>query len=220
MFLLLVLEFVAFPDRKDALFRKADEQNLKINVDASGSLGLFYKGKCNKTYPNQTLIIDEKLEWCSNIAPSKESKPWISYNIEGRGMKITGYSIRNGCCWYACCCEDNSGQILDYRCCCRLYSFSLQGSNDNKTWETLHSVVEDKTIWGCKSMTYELPKESKSYTFIRLVQDEEYPNCPFCMQINQIELYGSFGYSSYVQNIEQADDDEETISIIGKVRKE
>ena len=216
MIFLIFMEFIAFPNREDAILQKAQDSKQKINVDASGSLGLYYKGKCNKTYPNETLVADEKIEWCSNIAKSKEDKPWISYNLPSKSMSITGYSIRNGCCWYACCCADD-GRIIDYKCCCRLYSFSLQGSNDNRTWETIHKVEKEDEFWGCKTMTYEFKEATKSYRIVRLVQDEEYPNCPFCMQINQVELYGTTKSSSDIFDTEDYIENDESVSIIGKI---
>ena len=61
---------------------------------------------------------------------------------------------------------------------------------------------------------------TEPYTYFRFVLDEEWPSCPKCMQVNQIELYGETigsGFTSYSEsNIE---DDDESISIIGKVKK-
>ena len=219
MILLIFLEFLAFPNRNDAILKKAKDTGLNINVKSSGSLGVYHKGKCIPTYPNNTLNDMEKLEWCSNIGYASE-KPWISFSVQNMLFKITGYSVRNGCCWYACCCDAQSGQVVDYRCCCRLYSFSLQGSNNNRDWETLHSIVHDKNIWGCKTLTFDLPNVANSYRYIRLVQDEEYPNCPLCMQINQIEFYGSLVTSnSFVEDNNDFEEGDEIVSIIGKVRQ-
>ena len=216
MILLLFMEFIAFPERKDALLKPHASS---VNVESSGSLGLFYNGKCHKTFPNETFHENEEFDWCSNIADKKkDEKPWISYNLMNQRMKITGYSVRNGCCRHLCCCEDD-GDVYDYGCCCVLYSFSLQGSNDNKTWKTLHSVEKPKDFWGCMHLTFQLDKPSEYFTFIRLVQNEEYPGCPYCMQVNQVELYGESTASGYTF-IDAGDDNDETVSIIGKVKRD
>jgi len=99
-----------------------------------------------------------------------------------------------------------------------LFSYSLQASNDNKTWTVLHKVQKDERFDFCETKTFELKGKSSPYTYFRFVLDEEYPNCIKCMQINQIELYGetvSSVYSSFTNN----DDEDESISIIGRVKK-
>ena len=204
--------FVAFPSRKDAILQDSIAQKKKINVYSSGSLGLHYHGNCHQTYPNETLSVNEKLDWCSNVAPSQKETPWISFNIENSFMKLTGYSIRNGCCYYLCCCVDDNTD-LDV-CCCELYSYSLQGSNDNITWKTIHKIEKQKYFYYCLYKTYEFPI-TEPFKYIRFVQDENYPGCPFCMQINQIEFYGEVlkgDYSYFGEN-----EDEEAVSIIGKI---
>ena len=130
-------------------------------------------------------------------------------------MKLTSYSIRNGCRYYDdCCCDPNSGHSIDIACCCELYSFSLQGSNDNSTWKTLHKVEKDASFRFCQVRTYDLP-QTENFRFIRFKIDEEKPNCPKCLQINQIELYGELlnSYDSF-----ESENNEESVSIIGKVK--
>ena len=219
MFCLLLVEYVAFPDRKDAILEKA-AKTIPVSqlTESSGNIGLFYSGKCHETFPNNTLNAEKKDDWCSNIGePVDGKRPWIQYRINGKGMKIIGYSIRNGCCWYSCCCYGD--QIIDYDCCCRLYSFSLQGSNDNMTWKVIHKVEKDKSFWDCKTNTYTLDKETESFNFVRIVLDESLPGCPFCMQINQFEVYGETVDSFYSHEQEQEENDE-SVSIIGKVKRE
>ena len=136
-------------------------------------------------------------------------------------MKVSRYSVRNGCCHrYMCCCDDENGKIIDYdaRCCCRLYSYSLQASNDNKTWTILHKVEKDEKFYFCETKTFELKEKSSPYTYFRFVLDEEYPHCIKCMQINQIELYGET-VSSIYSSCPDNDDEDESISIIGRVKK-
>ena len=210
LYFLLLGTFVAFPEQRDALLLP----NLKnLKIDASGSLGLYYGGKCHQTFPNETVSQNKDLDWCSNIAENDNSKPWISYSIKNQKLRVRAFSIRNGCCVYDCCCLDDS-RLIDL-CCCRLYSFSLQGSNDNKTWKTIHKVEKQRDIFYCEYKTYDFPL-TEGFTFIRLIQDERMPGCSFCMQVNQIELYGEL--SASFQD-EMNEDNDESVSIIGKLKK-
>ena len=217
--LLSYVAFQAFPDSKDAILSKTN--NKTIQIDVSGSLGIYHGDKCHKTFGNETLISDKYNEWCSNIAKDthdKNQNPFIQYSIQQKRMAITRYSVRNGCCYYACCCSDVDGKIIDYDCCCNLYSYSLHGSNDNLTWTLLHKVEKDRSFDYCGVKTFELNERSQPFKYLRFVLDEEWPNCPKCMQINQIEFYGetvASGYESY-----DSSEEEESISIIGRVKKE
>ena len=66
-------------------------------------------------------------------------------------------------------------------------------------------------------MTFDI-ESPRSYMFVKLQADEEYPYCPFCMQINQVELYGETSDSHFLGAID-ADDNDETVSIIGRLNK-
>ena len=215
--MLLLLEFVAFPNKENSVFDKISHNEGELSLSASGSMGLYYDGKCHQTYPNATLNDNKELDWCSNIPEKGSGKPWIGYELKKKSVEISGYSIRSGCCYYPCCCIDDD-KIIDGECCCNLYSFSLHGSNDNKTWTLLHKVEKDKNFWGCKTQTYEIENQHNSYSFIRFVLDEPLPGCYNCMQINQLEIYGKIGTNSYRQIISD-DESDESVSIIGKVRK-
>ena len=215
-----ILEFVTFPSRDNAIFKKAIDNKQEIRIDSSGSLGLYIHGKCKQTEPNYTVIEDKKLDWCSNLIKDKKSgeKPWITYSLPNKKMQINSYSIRTGCCWYACCCTDDNTFVNDgYTCCCDLYSFSLYGSNDNQTWKLLHRIEKQTTYDYCETKHYDV-NSGDYYRYIKLVQDEERPSCPYCMQINQIEFYGTTTNSISDFSFGDSEEDE-SISIIGKVRK-
>ena len=212
----LFVAYVAFPESKDALLSQS-EKGL-VNIATSGNLGFFYNGKCHKSYGNETIVADEFNEWCSNIVKDKNDpslSPFIQYSIKGKQMKVKKFSVRNGCCRNVCCCE-NDENFIDTRCCCTLYSYSLVASNDNKTWKTLYKVEKDNTFYYCLTKTFEI-KNVAPYKYYKFVLDEEWPGCPKCMEINQIELYGE-AFSSDLAYDENADD-EESISIIGRVSK-
>ena len=209
---LCFVKFMAFPEKSDSIFHSNPG---KVLATASGSLGLLYNdNKCHMTTPNQTINSDEYHDWCSNIAKSKEAMPWITFSIKNKKMRLTGYSMRNGCCHYACCCEED-GKMLDYACCCRLYSYSVQGSNDNKTWVTIHKIEKKEDYYWCKFESFEFPR-TQEFQYVRIIQDEEWPGCPKCIQLNQIEFYGDTVPNLYGEDSEEND---ESISIIGKIRK-
>ena len=214
---LIFMQFIAFPNKQNALLAKAiaNDPN-SIRIDVSGSMGLYYSGKCHQTNPNQTIISDKKMEWCSNIGKSKDDKPWISYSIKNKKMKLTSYAIRNGCCWYGCCCIDDKTDLGV--CCCELFSFSLHGSNDNITWKLIHKVEREKDLYYCTFKTYDVDPGTEPFRYLRIVQDEQKPNCPFCMQINQVEFYGKTIDEYGVDSDFNSGDEDESVSIIGKIR--
>ena len=96
----------------------------------------------------------------------------------------------------------------------------MQASNDNKTWTVLHKVEKDENFHFCETKTFELKDKPSPYTYFRFVLDEEYPGCITCMQINQIELYGETVTSSLYSSFTDDNDDDESISIIGRVNKD
>ena len=208
--------FVAMPDRKDALLSKS---STLPHVTASGSLGLDRDvDKCVPTSPNKTLNDNEEEDWCSNIPSNKEDCPWISYEIPGKGFKLTGYSIRTGCCYYHCCCDPTTGHFFDGDCCCRLKVFSLQGSNDNHTWKVIHQYHnDDEIIPECELKTFEFAK-TESFKHVRFVLDKEVDGCYKCMQINQIEFYGET-ISDYSNDFLEPEEFDESVSIIGKIQR-
>ena len=217
--LVALVAFVAFPESHDAIL--GNEKKDFISIETSGSLGIYYSGKCHKTYGNETIVSNEYSEWCSNIAKDKndpKQNPWIQYSIKGKQMKVSKYSVRNGCCHYFCCCEEENGKIEDYGCCCNLYSYSLHGSNDNKTWKVIHKVEKNRDFDYCGIKTYDLEHITEPFTYLKFQQDEEWPYCPKCMQINQIEFYGETVSNGFIQAPDGMDDDE-SISIIGRVKK-
>ena len=214
MLFFLSVQYAKFPQRSDAILTKPKTSPL---IEASGSSGIFYQDKCLPTYPNETLTDNFQTDWCSNVYPDgSDKKPWIIFSIPHKLMKLTGYSVRNGCCYYDCCCEIESGKIFDLGCCCRLYSFSLHGSNDNITWKEIHKIEQEKNLRWCNFRTYEFPI-TESFKFIKFQMDQPWPGCSFCLQINQFELYGET-IQSFSYDLFENDENEESVSIIGKVK--
>ena len=215
MFLML-MQFIAFPDKSDALLINNPSS---IVAEASGSLGLYYQRKCHQTFPNETYHFDKEFDWCSNIGSAADGKkPWIQYRLKNKKMKLNSFALRNGCCYHPCCCLDDN-TVYDYDCCCLMHSFSLQGSNDNRTWKTLFKGEKVKDFWSCQFKTFDVESGGEYFTFIRLTMDEPYPGCIFCMQINQIELYGETKESPFDYENEDIDENDESVSIIGKISR-
>ena len=215
MITIAFMNFVAFPKKDNSLLANAIANKQEIIFNSSGSNGIYYDDACHQTYPNETVSFNYKLDWCSNIASVNEERPYISYSIKGKSMKLTSYSVRNGCCYYCCCCMDSHDEYNKY-CCCRLYSFSLLGSNDEKNWKLIHKIEKDNKFYDCQFKTYEFPM-TESFTFIKLMLDEPLLGCPYCLQINQIELYGELVDSAFA--MQDNDENDEAVSIIGKVGK-
>ena len=216
MFFIFLYEFVAFPERNDAILIKAHKQNDVIS-SSSGQIGQYINGKCVDTFPNNTIGEDNKWnDWCSNLAKNNDpqAQPWISYSVKNRVLKFSAYSIRSGCCLYDCCCIEGAYVSC---CCCELYSFELQGSNDGKEWTTVHKVEKENQLTYCKSKTYEIGK-TVNYRFVRLKLISPYPGCDPCMAINGFEIYGEALKGDYYTANEENENDE-SVSIIGKVKK-
>ena len=214
----LLLAFGVFPESTDSILAHLDPQD--ISIETSGAAGLYRDGKCHLSYGNETLDSNEWGEWISRTPEDKNDaslNPWIQYSIKGKSMRIKKYSVRNGCCRSKCVCFDDS-DIVEYNCCCKLYSYSLQGSNNNKTWTVIHKVENDDSFYFCFAKTFDLPYETIPYTFLRFVLNEEWPGCTKCMQLNQVEFFGTITESSYTPYSEKDDDDDESISIIGRIR--
>lgn len=75
MIFMVFMEFIAFPERKDAFLHSSKENMNNIISEASGSLGICLDGKCRIALPNETYNVNEKMDWCSNLAKSKTDRP-------------------------------------------------------------------------------------------------------------------------------------------------
>ena len=82
----------------------------------------------------------------------------------------------------------------------------------------IHKVEKEKYLRHCdvKEFTF---KHTERFRIIRFVQDEPYPGCEHCMGINKFELYGNVFSSGYFNEDIEADETEESVSIIGRVEK-
>lgn len=188
-----------------------------IMIDAVGSSKQRINGSLQMTKPEYSIYPWEKqYDWCSSCMRSYDEHPWISFYLSNRQIRLKGYYVRAGCCnKNTCCCEEKY-----YYCseCC-LYSWSLQISNDNKTWTEVHRVDKDKSLRRCAEKSFELDKEYTT-TYIRLIQNEACPGDPPCIALNKFELFGNvvgeeLGQSDFYSSPDEDDD----VSIIGHISK-
>lgn len=190
-----------------------------VDVTASGSSKQRINGTKQMTKPEYAIYPwDKKYDWCSNCGRTYEEHPYIIFSLNSRKIKFNSYLIRAGCCYESgCCCEEEYyGYCID----CCLYSWSLQISEDNETWTTVHQVSKDRDMRRCKEKTYTLEKEY-SAKYVRLIQDEACPGYPPCIAINKMELFGN---SIQFEENPDADfvsfhDDDEDVSIIGHISR-
>lgn len=214
MFYFFVFSF-SQDSESTGLFQKYYKDNIFV-IDASGSSKQKINGTKQMTLPEYSVYpFDKKYDWCSNCIKSYSGHPWIIFSLKSGKIKFDSYFIRTGCCVDGCCCEDY-GYCID----CCLYSWSLQISDDNITWNDVHRVEKDTEMKRCKEKTYKFDKE---YTakFIRLYQNEHCPGRPPCISLNKIEFYGSIVDSDFNKEIEFSNDelDDDDISIIGHISR-
>ena len=201
IFALLSIRSYPFNENFNGIFANAYKDNI-VEIEASGSRYCYSKtGKDIMTKPQNAIDPKEKEEWCSNYNKSKTDRPWLLMNFK-ENVKIEGSSLKAGCC---------EGR---YGCCCRIYSWSLEGSNDNKTWSSLHKIEKNQDFYECKKISYKI-NSNDNYRLIRLIQDEPEPHCWYCIDLAKIELYGTLNDQSSPSNIGE----EEEVSVIGKLSR-
>lgn len=202
MFFVLLLEF-PFNDKFNGVFKNTYNKN-EVSAIASSSITCYFSSveKDVLTKPESVIDPNDELEWCSKFSKLKTDRPWITIIFKNKKLSMSGYSIKSGCCqanW----------------CCCILYSWSLFGSNDNKTWTKLHSVEKEKEFRQCQEKSFRVDKKG-SFKMFKLIQEEPDPECLFCMDIAKLEFYGSLDDDE--GDIEFDSSNEDEISIIGRVK--
>lgn len=198
----------------DGIFSKHFSENTVI-IEASGSSKQEINGSLQLTKPEYSIYpYDKRYDWCSECGKSYDVHPWIAYSLKSKSIKISGYFVRAGCCYYGCCCED-----YGYCVHCCMYSWSFLISNDNQTWTEIHRIDKDLDMRDCKERTYMFDKE---YTakYIKIVQNEPCPGDPPCLAINRLEIFGeSIHDDRSDEDFVSFHDDDEDVSIIGHISK-
>ncbi|EAX96415.1 hypothetical protein TVAG_493570 [Trichomonas vaginalis G3] len=219
MLLSLIGEKIDLDSR--SIFKVAYSEKI-IKIEVSGSSKQYINGSKKMTQPEYAIYPwDKNYDWCSNCYHEYSKKPWITFSLINKQFKFNGYFVRNGCCYYnGCCCDDDFYGCID----CYMYSWSLQISNDNKTWTTVHQIEKDSDKDNCKSREY---KFDKTYTarYVRLIQDAPFPGYPPCFAINRFDLFGTIVNDDGSLSDGNADDfvsyhdDDDDVSIIGHISK-
>ncbi|EAX88321.1 hypothetical protein TVAG_284270 [Trichomonas vaginalis G3] len=216
MFLIL-FESIGSITYDNGIFQKHYNEG-DIIVTASGSSKQQINDTDQLTKPEYAIYPwEKKYDWCSQISHSYEDHPYIVFAMKSKKFKFNGYFVRCGCCYDGCCCDDD---YYHYCLDCCLYSWSLQISDDNKTWKTIHQVEKDDSMRICSEKEYHLDKEYIS-RYVRLIQDKPCPGYPPCIAINKFDLYGnSVGDdSSRDDEFVSYHDDDDDVSIIGHISK-
>lgn len=204
------------PDKK-GIFNKVYNDKIVI-IDASGSSRQYINGSKQLTKPEYAIYPwDKRYDWCSNCGHSYEEHPFIQFSLKDRKFSFNGYFIRCGCCYDDGCCCDDKYYDRCFDCC--LYSWSLQISDDNKTWKTVHKIEKDNEMRYCNEKEYKL---DNTYTgkYVRLIQNDACPGYPPCIAINKFDLYGDvIGVESKDEDFVSYHDDDDDVSIIGHISK-
>ena len=170
----------------NGIFKKVFDDKI-IEIDASGSSKQRINGTRQFTKPEYAIYPwNKEYDWCSNCGRTYEDHPWITFSLKNKKIKLTGYFVRAGCCYASsglCCCEDPS---YSYCVECCLYSWSLQISNDNKTWNEVHKM-KDEEMRRCTERSYNLDRAYEA-KYVRLIQNEACPGDPPCIALNKFDL--------------------------------
>ena len=199
---------------EEGIFAKIYDKKI-VNFSVSGNSYQYVNGTKRLTKPEYAIYPFDKLyDWCSNCPLNYDDHPFIMFYVENHEFKFNGYLIRAGCCDEGCCCDDTY-----YGCAyCCLYSWSIQISNDNQTWTTVHSIAKDAKMRDCKEATFQFEKYYVA-KYVRLIQDERCPGYPPCLAINRIDFFGTALSSGVEEEFVSYHDDDEDVSIIGHISK-
>lgn len=208
------LFYFSVSETTQEVFKQVFNDNI-IKIEVSGSSKQRINGSMQMTKPEYAIYPwSKRYDWCSNCGKTYDEHPWITFSLDKHKFKFSGYYLKAGCCDYnGCCCEDY-GYCID----CCLYSWSLQVSEDNNTWTTVHKVEKDSEMRRCNEKTYKFDKEYIT-SYIRLIQDEHCPGWPPCLAINQIEFHGVALGDDGSEDFISFHDDDDDVSIIGHISK-
>ena len=205
MLISLLIRVFPFNDKFNGVFKNTYNKN-DVSVIASGSQRCysFSIEKTILTKPESVIDPDDKLEWCSNLNRSATDFPWLAAVFNNKKLSITGYSLKTGCC-----------EFTYDSCCCMPYSWSVLGSNNNKTWTKIHSIEKEANLKICQEKSYRVDKKG-SFSMIKLIQDESEQGCLLCLSLSKLEFYGELEEKN---EEEEETTSEDEVSIIGRVKR-
>ena len=207
LFYFLLIRKFPFNEKFEGFFYHTYKESI-ASIECSGS-NQFWNRSLKRdilTNPNFAINPEENnLEWCSNFNKTKTDYPWLMFNFGKQKFNVIGYSLKLGCCDY-------------FSCCCLLYSWSLEGSNDNKTWTKIHQLEKQSDFDFGDVRSFKVDNLNKFYQYIRLKQDQPHPSCWYCIGLARMEIYGDLLTDEYSEMGDDINDNDE-VSIIGKVTK-
>ena len=178
-----------------------------------------YDGIFKKHYDKETMTVESSTTWLNRpsdiIDPNsyyefctkyRKDKQWISIHFNKQSVSVTSYSLQLGCCYF----YDS--------CCCDLYSWELEGSNDNETWCLIDKREKIDDFTYCQSRDFKIKHKQRPYSYIRLTQTSPKPGCQYCIGLLRMELYGDI--SDGMRPILEDDSFEDEVSIIGHIKHE
>ena len=158
-----------------------------VNITSSGAVPIWQNEDWRPTSaefaidPSKAGENGYEYDWCTTCNKTVEDKQFVILDFIDKFVRVESYSIRNGCVPESCYCDENY--------CCGLQSWELQGSVDNATWNTLHTV-DNATLSLCEEREFEIGSKKGVYRFVKLVQLAATDGCWSCFSINNIELNG------------------------------
>ena len=202
MLITLFIREFPFNNKFNGVFKNTyNKKDISVTASSSRECYFYSLKKDVSTKPESVIDPEDNLEWCSDINKSENDRPWLATTFKDKKFTMSGYSIKSGCCKY-------SGS----RCCCRIYSWSIHGSNDNKTWTKIHSVEKSEELDFCTEKSFLVDKKG-SFSMFKIIQDEPQPDCWFCMDISRLEFYGTIQ-----GDVDDEISSEDEISIIGRFK--
>ena len=158
-----------------------------INITSSGAVPIWFDEDWHATSaqfavdPSKAGKNGLKYDWCTKCNKTAEDKQFIILDFIDKFVRIESYYIRNGCVPNSCYCNENQ--------CCGLQSWELQGSVDDVTWNTLHTVNK-ANLSLCEEREFEIGSKKGVYRYVKLVQLAATDGCWSCFSINNIEING------------------------------
>lgn len=178
LFLILFRRHYKLNERYDGILKNEyDNNNIKIESNRE-SFSFNPKVKKEEIIKHENCLNpSSEHKWCSKHDINKPGKPWIRIIFKNNTrILLKGYSIKFGCC--------NKDA-----CCCKIFSWLLEGSNDNFIWTKLHVIEKNDEFIKCGERTFEI-FNFEFYKYFRIRDSDFYQKCATCISILKLEFYG------------------------------
>ena len=177
-----------------------------------------YDGIFHKYYNNTTMIASASSVWLNSpsdaINPNSylefctkylDREQWFSVVLADKQLLMSSYAIQLGCC-----------NFYD-TCCCNLYSWILEGSNDNRTWYIIDKKERVNDFTKCENKEFKIPSNTQKFSHFRFTQKEPQPGCKSCIGLKRMEFFGKlYDFQALIEDEQYLDTE---VSIIGHLKK-